>query len=146
MTDFPDRRAMLAKVHLAKKDLRLDEEVYRDIVQRVTGCSSSSKCDRPQLVKLLAEFKRVGWDVGAKPAFKESSKRHVRLIFGLWKGLCDADIPDIKTRAALVAFVKNMTKVDNPEWLTVDQARQVTEGLKAWRKRVEAQRQAAASS
>ena len=136
MTDFPDRKSMLAKIHLAKKDLRLDDDVYRDIVQRVTGCTSSSKCDRAQMVKLLAEFQRVGWTGGGKPAFKPSSKAHVRLIFGLWKGMCDKDIPAKKDRDALVAFVKNQTGVDNPEWLTVEQAGKVTEGLKAWSSRV----------
>ena len=40
--------------------------------------------------------------------------------------------------AALVAFVTKMTGVDDPNWMTVDQAIKVTEGLKAWRKRAEA--------
>lgn len=137
MKDFPDRRAMLAKVHLAKKDLRLDEEVYRDIIQRVTGLTSSSKCDRPQLVKLLAEFGRVGWTGGAKPAFKASSKAHVRKVFAIWTAMCRDGIPESPTRAALVAFVKRQTGIDNPEWLSPEQANKVTEGLKAWRKRHE---------
>jgi predicted DNA-binding transcriptional regulator YafY len=72
---------------------------------------------------------------GKKPAFKPSSKAHVRKVFAVWKAMCDAGIPDNRTRAGLVAFVKRQTGVDDPEWLTPDQANKVTEGLKAWAKR-----------
>ena len=131
---------LIAKIQIAKKELGLEDDDYRAILLRVTGKDSSTKLTDAQRIAVLAEFTRLGWTGGGKPAFKPSSKAHVRLIFGLWKGMCDKDIPEKKDRAALVAFVKNMTGVDNPEWLTVEQAGKVTEGLKAWQRREMAKR------
>jgi phage gp16-like protein len=54
--DFPDRREMLAKVHIARKDLGIDDDTYRDVLTRVTGRTSSADCTRSQIVDLLDEF------------------------------------------------------------------------------------------
>lgn len=141
----PARRAMLAKVHLAAKELQLAEPAYRAIIHRVTGGAhdSAGACSDAQLDQLLAEFRRMGWkpakgQAGGKP----SGKPHVRKVFALWADMCRAGIPDHPDRAALVAFVKRQTGVDNPEWLTAEQANQVTEGLKAWQRRALQQRKA----
>ena len=134
--DFPDRKAMLAKAHIARKELGLDDESYRSILVRITGRESSGKCTRPQLVDLLGEFKRLGWK-GSAPARHRpaSDKAHVRKVFALWKDLCDAGCVRIPSRAGLMMFCRRMAGVDDPEWLTPDQAAKVIEGLKAWRAR-----------
>jgi len=128
---FPDRREMLAKIHLAKRDLALDEDSYRALVLRVTRCASSADCTRPQLVALLAEFKRLGWGAPRQV----STKAHVRKLFALWRAMCEAGIPDKPTAAGLKAFVARMTGVDDPEWLDAAQGRKVIEALKAWQAR-----------
>ncbi len=139
---FPDRREMLAKVHIARKDLCLDDDTYRAVLLRTTGKDSSGACQRRQLVDLLDEFKRLGWSgqPAAKGARKESGKPHVRKVFALWEQMCRDGIPAIANRAGLLAFVKRQTAVDDPEWLSPVEANKVIEGLKAWRARVLRQR------
>jgi phage gp16-like protein len=134
---------MIAKIHIARKELALDEETYRQVLERVTGKTSSGEMSFRQLDAVLTEFKRLGWKPKAgKPHRPASSKPHVAKVFAVWGQMCRDGIPKDQSRDALIAFVRRMTKsadrpngLDDPEWLTADQARQVVEGLKAWRKR-----------
>jgi hypothetical protein len=55
-------RDQLAKVHIAKKQLCLDDDDYRDILERITGHRSSRAVAPDQLQALQREFRRLGWD------------------------------------------------------------------------------------
>jgi len=143
------RNPMLAKVHIAKKELGLDDETYRDILVRVTGKSSSAGLSDRQLDAVLAEFKRLGWKPkkSAAPHRPASAKPHVRKVFAIWEDICRQGIPVIANRAGLSAFVQRMTKTEqrpaglsDPEWLSPAEANRVIEGLKAWRARELAKR------
>ena len=48
------RRSMIAKVHVAKAQLRMTSDDYQQVVLRVTGHDSSAKCDQAQLAALIA--------------------------------------------------------------------------------------------
>lgn len=62
MIDSPEqRRKDLAMIHLAKKDLGLDDDMYRDILQQCCGVESSAELDAPNRRKLLAFFRGRGW-------------------------------------------------------------------------------------
>jgi phage gp16-like protein len=62
MTDnHEQRRKDLAMIHLAKKDLGLDDDMYRDILQQCCGVESSAELDQPNRRKLLAFFRGRGW-------------------------------------------------------------------------------------
>lgn len=141
MADASNRRAMIAKVHIARKDLALTEDSYRDLAERITSHRSAADCDDRQLALLLAEFKRLGWE-GPKGTGKHggrptSPKSWVRLIWALWGDL--KPLIGAQDDAPLLTFVARQTKsrknpngIDNPEWLDPDQARPVIEGLKGW--------------
>ena len=57
------RRALLAKVHIAIKELGIDDADYRDILDREFGASSASELNTNQLVELVRYFKSKGWTV-----------------------------------------------------------------------------------
>jgi phage gp16-like protein len=146
------RNPRLAQVHIARKDLALPDDCYRAILNRITGQESSAGLNDTQLDKVLAEFKRLGWSpkpVKGKATASAgqrhrpaSDKAHVRKVFAIWTDMCKANIPVIANRAGLLAFVQRMTGVDDPEWMTPEQAQVVTEALKSWRKRELAKREA----
>lgn len=125
------RRALIARVHVARKELALTEESYRAVLARITGRESAAALDLAQLRAVIQEFERLG----LKPLVKRSPKPHVRKVFALWAAM-KPHLSD-PSREALRAFVKRQTGVADPEWLTPAQANQVTEGLKAWRVREE---------
>ena len=152
------RNPMLAKIHIAKKELGLDDGTYRTILERITGKSSSSGLPDSQLDAVLTEFKRLGWkpkaatataktDAGKNTRRRISDKPHVRKVFAIWDDLCSQGIPVIANRTGLLAFVARMTKTESrpggiadPEWLSAEEANKVVEGLKAWRARELAKR------
>jgi hypothetical protein len=133
------RNQLVAAVHVAKKQLALDDETYRAIIERVTGERSSAHLTVAQLGSVLDEFRRLGW----KPAHANySHKPHVRKVWALWSDLVRRGL--VKGgRVALRKFVFRMTKVNDPQWLTLEQAAKVTEGLKAWGMRLQSERDAA---
>lgn len=55
-------RDVLAKLHIAKKDLCLDDDDYRDILERSTGHRSAREITPEQVPALQRELRRLGWD------------------------------------------------------------------------------------
>ena len=55
------RKADLAKIHLAKKDLALCEDDYRAILEQVTGKTSSARLNRMERLKVLSRFHQLGF-------------------------------------------------------------------------------------
>jgi phage gp16-like protein len=56
------------KIHIAKKDLAMDDATYRALLLRVTGKTSSKDCSPRERQLLLEEFARLGFKVKAKTA------------------------------------------------------------------------------
>jgi len=56
-----DRRALLAKVHIAKKDLCLDDALYRDILKTEFGVDSAKRLSNRELEQLVVRFETKGW-------------------------------------------------------------------------------------
>jgi len=130
-----DRRNMLAKVHIAKKDLALDDATYRDIIDRVSGgrTDSAGKLAFAQLNDLLTEFKRLGWKPKAAALGRGAAKDpQSRMIRGLWIELADAGVVRDRRESALRAYVKRMTNRDDLRFCDGHEKHQLIEALKAW--------------
>ena len=63
MTRYPtdQRRRDLATIHMAKKQLDMDDAAYRDILWSVARVRSSSELDQAGRNKLLDHFRACGW-------------------------------------------------------------------------------------
>lgn len=143
MTSAKKHNPLLAKVHIAKKELAMHEDSYRALLRRITGKDSAGACNEAELDAVLVEFKRLGW--ASKKAKPRSRKAYVRMIFGVWADLK----PYLRdgSRQALRKFVQRQTVtadrpqgVTDPEFLNPEDGNKVVEGLKAWLQR---ERQAA---
>ena len=128
-----ERRALLAKIHIARKQLSLDEESYRARIQEVTGQTSAGQCSDGALVAILDKFRKLGFRDESKP----SSNPQARAIYAIWADLK----PYLRnpSTAALNAFCLRMTQVENPEWLKGPKANIVIEALKDWLARAKAE-------
>lgn len=136
MTTSPGRRAMIAKVHVAKKALGLADDDYRAVVERATGKNSSGDCTEQQLVALLAEFTRLGW-TATSPTRVTSAKPWTRMIYGIWREL--QPLLDNATEETLRAFVRRQTRslknpdgIADPKWLDANDGTKVIQGLQGW--------------
>lgn len=135
----PDRTRLLARVHIARKEMGLDEGAYRALVARVTGYDSAKDCTAAQLLAVLADMKARGWK--PKTGKRLSEKPHVRKIFAIWKSM-EPFLVD-PSPAALRSFTARQTKtqknpagISDPNFLSVPDAKKVIEGLKGWQARL----------
>lgn len=133
-----ERRKNLAKIHIAKQQLCLEDEDYRLIVKRVCGVESAAEADFAGHLQLLKEFWRLGWrPKPAKPAKAPSIKDpQSRRIRWLWLRLIEVGEVRSIEPSALASYVKRLTGVDRLEWLTAAQAHRVIGGLQQWAGRV----------
>lgn len=55
------RQQQLARIHMGKKQLRLDDETYRALLVRVTGEASSAQMSAQQRNAVIVEMVRLGF-------------------------------------------------------------------------------------
>ena len=121
------------KIHLAKNQLGLSDEIYRDILQANFKVASSTKLSPFQADKLLDIFKAKGWK--AKSSKKNSPKyddsQH-RKIVAMWITMHKAGVIRNGSDKALQAYVKRVVKIDNLKWCDGEDCRVLIESLKSW--------------
>lgn len=133
-----NRRRLIGKLHIAKAQLDMDDMSYRAMLQRVTGCTTSSLCTEAQLVDALAECKRLGFvarsrtDVGRKPTAAADPRRISRGQIAKIEALL-AD--KARAQGAPVpwayadALAQRLCGVQQVNWLMADQAQKVIAAL-----------------
>ncbi|UTW12954.1 gp16 family protein [Marinobacterium rhizophilum] len=148
-----NRKAALAQIHIGKKQLGLDDDTYRDMLQNLTGkrsCSDMALAELYQVIKQLenAGFKQHrGRRSGAtrQGYYSPRSKGQViDVMRAIWIEMHQAGIVRDGSEAALAAYAKRMSAqlnggagVEKLEWLQRDEqlAARVLEALKKWRAR-----------
>lgn len=129
-----NRRALLAKVHLAKKDLALTDESYRDRLFQVTGRRSAADCSDQQLVAMIESLKSIGWKdkparrAGDRPLADSPQARKAR---AQWLSLWNLGVIEEPGERALAAFVKRQTGREDLRFCDAPQLNKVVDGLKA---------------
>lgn len=135
-----DRQRLIRLIHVAKRDLQLDDDTYRAILQRVGGKGSSSDLTVPELEKVLEHLKRSGFKVRSKakqPAPAKSSRplaqdAESKKIRALWLFMHQIGVVKNPSEEALASYVKRITGVDALQWINGDQAETLIESLKKW--------------
>jgi phage gp16-like protein len=138
----PVRAGLIGKIHVAKKQLGLDDDTYRAVLRRVTGKDSSSGCSISELEDVKAEMVYLGFKP-VKTAHPRAGKRPLAdgetatKLRALWISGYHLAVVNDPSEAALAAFVKRATGgkkrgVDALQWMTADDARKAIEALKAW--------------
>lgn len=135
------RDPMLAKVHIAAKELGLDEDTRRDVIARVTGgLRSAGDCDRDQLHAVLAEFKKLGWKGPASAPKAAGGRKMANSPFAkkaraLWISLHQLGVVRDRSDRALEAFGRRQLGVDRLQWADEGEAHRLIEALKAMAER-----------
>lgn len=136
------RKADLAAIHIAKKQLGWDDETYRDLLWTVCRVRSSGDLDFTGRKRFLDHLRQCGFtNTATKRSAAGSAQRKAvsgeltathRLMFSLWQQLADAGKVHERRMSALVSYAKRQTGVDRLEWLNGRQADLVIESLKRW--------------
>lgn len=119
----------LAKIHIAKTQLGLDDDTYRAILARVAGVRSAKDLSPRQIGAVIAEFERLGWvpkvaqkTTRAKPNPAADRRKLVSKIEAF---LAEASRPwEYADGMAL-----HMFKVQKVEWCDTDQLRRLIAAL-----------------
>lgn len=132
---------LLQLIHIASKQLRLDEDTYRQMLYAYSGKRSTRDMDIMQLSRVLDAMKQRGWKVkpakSAKaPIIKTDELPQIKKLRALWLTLADNGAVRDRSEKALLAWVKRETGIDNLQWLSNDDASQSIEKLKKWLNRV----------
>ena len=139
--DKNGRKADLAAIHVAKKNLGWDDEFYREILWTVCQVRSSAELDFAGRRRLLAHLAACqGGPVAPKAQAGRSRTPWTpqqRLVWARWQRLADAKLVDRRDRGALEAWVARQTGVNRIEWLNPQQLDLVLASLKRWLERGE---------
>jgi phage gp16-like protein len=124
--------AMLAKVHVAKKQLGLDDDLYRETLKSVTGHASAKLCSNAQLEAVLKHFEKAGFKPKGK-AFTGPSTKYAAKIHALWISGWNLGVIRDNSDTAMEAFILRQTSIAKAQWLKDPKdAAKVIDALKAW--------------
>jgi len=137
------RKKELAVIHIAKEELGLDDEWYRDLLEAWTGETSSADLSQEQRHEVIENFKRMGFepesDREERLEVQEDDKPQVQKIKQLWLKLHGVGAVKNPSLESLNAYVQRMTETDRVQWLGTKDAVTVIEALKGWYSRVRAE-------
>lgn len=131
----PARRAMLAKVHLAKKQLGLNESDYRAVLERVSGVASCSAMSDAALHDVIAEFQRLGWKAIVPAAKRGADHPAAKKARALWICLHQLGVVRNPSERALEAFAQRQLGCDRLQWADQALTYKLIEALKAMAER-----------
>lgn len=135
-------------IHVARRELQLDEDTYRAMLEQVTGVKSSSDLDAAGRKKVLDHLKSKGFKVKSKPAAapsKNAADPQYRKIQALWSELTRLGAVRVNTEAVIRVYIKRISGKDDFSFCNNAQVTVIIESLKKWKSRVEGATQAAAA-
>lgn len=129
------RRSMLAKIHVARKELAIMEDDYRQILVDQTGHLSAKDCTEAQLHKVLDALKAKGFKPKSRsPRTGKARADHpmARKARALWLSLYHLNVVRNADEAALEAFAARQLRVDRLQWANQSHSDKLIEALKDW--------------
>lgn len=123
MTDR--RNQQLSKIHIAKKDLGMDDDTYRAMLMRIAGKTSAKDLNPLQAANVLRELERLGWQPKRGRAKPKPAVDREKLVGKIEAQLAEAGRP----WAYGDGIAKRLYKVEKVEWLNPEQLRGVVAAL-----------------
>lgn len=136
------REREIRLIHVAKRDLQLDDETYRAMLWSLARVRSSKELDFTGRKKVLDHLKARGFKVKVAPANKNAGDSRYRKIRALWAELRKRQMVEKDTDQAVRAFIKRTTGAEDFQFLNNHQINTVIESLKSWIDRADANRDA----
>ncbi|MGO1072289.1 phage protein GemA/Gp16 family protein [Lysobacter sp. CA199] len=141
-----DRNRQLARIHMAQQQAGLDDDAYRDLLERVTGKRSASAMTPGEHLAVLGEFARLAPRGRAVRAAAKKGRAYlgrprdvaaVPLLTKIEALLADAS----REWAYAHGLAKRMFRVNRLEWCNADQLRRLVAALQ-----IDANRRAATAA
>ena len=125
------RRSMLAKIHIARKQLAMDEDDYRQLLFEETGHASAGDCSEAQLSRVIERLKKLGFKPLPKAGKKAATHPMARKARALWISLHHLNVVQNPAEEALEAFARRQLGCTKLNWANQREAYKLIEALKA---------------
>jgi len=133
------RKRELAQIHVAKSQLGLDDETYRDMLFTIARVRSAADLDWAGRKRVLDHLKAGGFKIKrprkpakAAPSRPMAQDPEAKKIRALWIFLHELGAVHNPSEEALAAYVKRIAKVDALQWINGYQAETLIESMKKW--------------
>ncbi len=127
----------LARIHILKKDARLTDDEYRDLLQTLTGKRSAGDLSFEERARVCSHLTTLARKLSPRPAKpKHEPDAHERRLLAEWGKLRDRGAV---TRAwsALSSWLTSNGYPARTEWMSTDQINAAIERLKQWTLRLD---------
>ncbi|WNJ96561.1 regulatory protein GemA [Vibrio ruber] len=148
-----NRNQLIQLIHVGKRELALDDETYRILLEAETNKSSCGKMGIKELESVLSAMEAKGFKRRLKNNKQGIKKRYspksgkarnaeIDKIRAIWITMAKHEFIRDGSETALDAYVRRMTHrnagdgVDHVAWCTDRQAYTILESLKNWHRRV----------
>ncbi len=123
----------LAAIHVARKQLGLDDDAARDLYAVVTGKRSLREMSAGEQDRVVQELRRRGFKQASTGSRKQLEGKYAPKLQALWIAAWNLGIVENRSDEALISFVKRQAQVDHVRFLhDPSDAAKAIEGLKAW--------------
>ena len=126
-----------AVLHVAKNQLALDDDTYRDALSAHAGVKSSKDMDYQGFKAVMAHFEKSGFKSKFTHARRGATRPHnmatepqIRKIYASWWALGSSYYRPGQERAALRGFLRKRFRVEHENFLTFQKAHSVIEAIK----------------
>mgnify|MGYP003674759050 CR=1 FL=1 len=126
------RRSLIGKIHVARKQIGIVEDDYRQLMLDTTGEISLTKCSEAQLVQMVEALKSKGFKA-TKP--KRADYPGARKARALWISLYHLNVIENPSEQALEAFAKRQLGVAKLQWADQGKIYKLIEALKSMAER-----------
>ena len=128
------KKILMAKIHIAKKDLGLDDGTYRDVLWRVTGKRSCKDMTIAQLQDVVKDMEKSGFKPKAVP--KHGKKPAVVGRRAPLMDKIEAMLADMSLHWNYAhGMADSMFKIKRLQWLNDSQLYKLTQALSVHQQR-----------
>lgn len=130
------RNRELARIHIAKSQLAMDDDVYRATVRAVSNqrTDSARDLDYAEREKLLEHFRRLGWKDGGGRLRRKHAARDKQAMIDKVSAMLSQSM---RPWAYADGVAKRMFGVQKVDWLDHEQLRRLVTALEYDRRRRE---------
>ncbi|EAV40432.1 Mu-like prophage protein gp16 [Stappia aggregata IAM 12614] len=122
----------LAKIHVLKSKARLDDDTYRDILERETGKRSSKGMSEVEQLKVISALEAIA----PRQVSQTVAGTFAKKLQALWIAGYNLGVVNERSDKAMVAFLRRQTGLDHHRFLQDPaDANKALDALKLWIRR-----------
>lgn len=129
------RRAMIAKINIARHQLAMNEDDYRQLLFDATGRTSLKDCSEPQMERMIGVLVDKGFRPQPKGGRGTAQHPMARKARAMWISLYQLGVVQNPSEQALEAFARRQLGCEKLVWARQSDAFRLIEALKSMAER-----------